>query len=356
MAWKRVRGPARPPARPRYAPTFRHRVGSSVKRVRASSGTRVRPCRLMRSHPGRAGPGRTGGGRGLSASTFLLPGVRPPDARKKPGGKPGCCPARGPRDRIARRGLVSRQRSPVPSDSGRWLRGPHALQIKGQCSPIPGSGASPAAPLPSTPARPAPHPFGGAKAWRGARGNRRRLQREFSQGRTHTHPQRAQPRRCRRSFRFVAADPALAAPSLPRPAQEVGGGGGSGGSGGSVAAAGAEPGGAGAAAVRRVGYAAPAAPHPSATSASSASPTPGPRGEEPPFGQQDDSGGWTGGASTARPGGGGPEFTASGVPRETYGSWDLAFPPDIRPRAPPSPPLSTLRNHSNQKAELRRCV
>ena len=30
------------------------------------------------------------------------------------------------------------------------------------------------------------------------------------------------------------------------------------------------------------------------------------------------------------PRGGGPEFTASGVPRETCGSWDRAFPPDLR--------------------------
>ena len=44
--------------------------------------------------------------------------------------------------------------------------------------------------------------------------------------------------------------------------------------------------------------------------------------------------------------GGGPASTASGVPRETYWSWDLAFPPDLRPRAPPSPRLSTLQNHS----------
>ena len=45
----------------------------------------------------------------------------------------------------------------------------------------------------------------------------------------------------------------------------------------------------------------------------------------------------TGGASTARLGGGGPECTASGVPRETYGSWDRDFPPRS---PPPRAPLS----------------
>ena len=43
-----------------------------------------------------------------------------------------------------------------------------------------------------------------------------------------------------------------------------------------------------------------------------------------------DSGGWTGGASAARLGGGVPECTASGAPRETHGSWDPDFPPDLR--------------------------
>ena len=32
---------------------------------------------------------------------------------------------------------------------------------------------------------------------------------------------------------------------------------------------------------------------------------------------------------------GGGRFTASGVPRETFGSWDLAFPPDLEPAPPP---------------------
>ena len=46
------------------------------------------------------------------------------------------------------------------------------------------------------------------------------------------------------------------------------------------------------------------------------------------------------------PRGVGPEFTASGGPRETYGSGDRAFPPISAPARPPSPRLSTLRNHT----------
>ena len=50
--------------------------------------------------------------------------------------------------------------------------------------------------------------------------------------------------------------------------------------------------------------------------------------------------------------GGGPEFTASGVPRETFQPGDPAFPPISAPRAPPSPRLFSLqswRNHSTDK-------
>ena len=58
------------------------------------------------------------------------------------------------------------------------------------------------------------------------------------------------------------------------------------------------------------------------------------------------SGGWTAGASAARLGGGGPEFTALGVPQEAFQPGDLAFPQISAPRARPSPPLFTLRKHS----------
>ena len=58
------------------------------------------------------------------------------------------------------------------------------------------------------------------------------------------------------------------------------------------------------------------------------------------------SGGWTGGASAARLGEGDRNSRRQGCLGRTYGSWDLDFPPDLRPRAPPSPRLFSLRNHS----------
>jgi len=45
------------------------------------------------------------------------------------------------------------------------------------------------------------------------------------------------------------------------------------------------------------------------------------------------------GGECGAPRGGGPECTASGVPRESYGSWDRAFPPISAPGAPPRAPL-----------------
>ena len=53
-------------------------------------------------------------------------------------------------------------------------------------------------------------------------------------------------------------------------------------------------------------------------------------------------GGWDRGGEYGPPWGGRPECTASGVPRETYGSWDLASSPISPPRAPPSPRLFSL--------------
>ena len=46
-------------------------------------------------------------------------------------------------------------------------------------------------------------------------------------------------------------------------------------------------------------------------------------------------------------GGGGPEFTASGVTREAFQPEDLAFSQISAPRARPSPPVFTLRKHSS---------
>ena len=45
------------------------------------------------------------------------------------------------------------------------------------------------------------------------------------------------------------------------------------------------------------------------------------------------------GGECGAPRGGGPEFTASGVPQETNRSWDRAFPPISAPGAPPRAPL-----------------
>ena len=53
-----------------------------------------------------------------------------------------------------------------------------------------------------------------------------------------------------------------------------------------------------------------------------------------------DSGGWTAGASAARPGEGGRNSRRQGVPRETYGAWDLDFPPISAPARPPRPACS----------------
>ena len=63
-------------------------------------------------------------------------------------------------------------------------------------------------------------------------------------------------------------------------------------------------------------------------------------------------GGWGRGASTARLGRGGEEFTASGVPRETSGPWDLAFPPILAPARPTRPPCSRVPGGGAEWAEL----
>ena len=74
-------------------------------------------------------------------------------------------------------------------------------------------------------------------------------------------------------------------------------------------------------------------------------------GAPAPVGEGSDSGGWTAGASAARLGEGGRNARRQGVPREAYGSWNLAFPPISAPRAPPSPRLFSLqRNHSEGRA------
>ena len=60
-----------------------------------------------------------------------------------------------------------------------------------------------------------------------------------------------------------------------------------------------------------------------------------------------DSGGWTGrGRVRPAPGGGGPECTASGVPRETSGPGALDCPQIRAPARPPRPALFSLRNHA----------
>ena len=54
------------------------------------------------------------------------------------------------------------------------------------------------------------------------------------------------------------------------------------------------------------------------------------------------------GASAARLGGGGPEFTASGVPQEAFQPGDLAFPQIPAPARAPRPLFSPSRKHSSQ--------
>ena len=56
------------------------------------------------------------------------------------------------------------------------------------------------------------------------------------------------------------------------------------------------------------------------------------------------SGGWTAGAIAARLGGGGPEFTASGVPREAFQPGDLDFPRSLPPARAPRPLFSPSGN------------
>ena len=73
---------------------------------------------------------------------------------------------------------------------------------------------------------------------------------------------------------------------------------------------------------------------------------PGPRRGAPswrPLPRQNSTEGATAGASAARLGGGGAEFTAPGVPQEAFQPGDLAFPQISAPRAPHSPPVFTLR-------------
>ena len=63
-------------------------------------------------------------------------------------------------------------------------------------------------------------------------------------------------------------------------------------------------------------------------------------------------GGRSAGASAARLGGeGGAECTASGVPREAFQPEDLAFPPDLRPRARPSSPVLQPSGNTPLRAE-----